>query len=646
MTSKAGLAEEPTQQQSPTHCQQQCRAHAKCRFWTFTHAGGSCRLQAIWSPLERVPPGAGSTAGSRATTCAEPQDPVAPGQYRMLDTRSHHIDKYDTVPIVERRTQCHGCSWRRSYHICELHRFDNATRYPGYKWIKQHIPNAVVAKAQLIAARFAPFVSVHVRRGDMLTDRCPNGSLSYPGLGSATDPAVVASLAEAGKGLVISTNEEDPAYMQAICAMAALATACTWLDEPEFRWENNIERFHVEKQLWKLADVVHNLRPTTRPCAVVGIRTNATRFVVDSSTLRLGDRKVTARCTDNPVARFEKIHHLLPECEVEASVVTDRGGRSDDGATAAARRAYPTTAYVLGMSGETPRIAALKRFLKRHMIELRVFAATNGSSQFAGDYETVAVAGGGQPKTAMVVNGERVFRGDPGFLTAGERGYLSTMRRLFRMLSGKRAAARSAGNWTGDTGPTLVGPPVLVVDDDVVFACAFGDRLVEALSQPRCRAGVDPHSGVPGALLLGASVWTGGTYPYRGPFVSGWKMTDAELSALNVTTSAGTTPSVDTSTCFNAHAKTFGSFAVVWHPAAFGSVLSWIDTARKPFDHIYGDLVNRDTPHVVRVSSRDWGLLSISQDASGLLSILHAVCVARRRARACCSLMLIRAIVS
>ena len=60
-------------------------------------------------------------------------------------------------------------------------------------------------------------------------------------------------------------------------------------------------------------------------------------------------------------------------------------------------------------------------------------------------------------------------QGQPGFLTAGERGYRAGMRKLFSSLI--------AQNVTGN---------VVVLDDDVLLRCDFHQRLKELLEKSRC----------------------------------------------------------------------------------------------------------------------------------------------------------------
>jgi hypothetical protein len=84
-----------------------------------------------------------------------------------------------------------------------------------------------------------------------------------------------------------------------------------------------------------------------------------------------------------------------------------------------------------------------------------------------------------------------------------------------------------------------------------------------------------------------------GTYPERGAYCSGWKITDAEMAALK---SQHPLPPM----CFNAHSKVFGSYGVVYHRSTFRPILDWTATASEPYDHIYPVLIKQE--RLVRVA--------------------------------------------
>eukprot|EP00041_Stephanoeca_diplocostata_P006643 m.90545 g.90545 ORF g.90545 m.90545 type:complete len:203 (-) comp16464_c0_seq2:1163-1771(-) len=133
---------------------------------------------------------------------------------------------------------------------------------------------------------------------------------------------------------------------------------------------------------------------------------------------------------------------------------------------------------------------------------------------------------------------------------------------------------------------------VLVLDDDTVFDCHFKERLMTLLKDHRCGSAVySPKSA--GVLLLGAAIWIDGTFPERGPYTAGWRLTDTMLGRAYAST--GIQPM-----CFNAHSKVFGSFAVLYHPSVFPLVLAWLSAEQLPFDHVYPYLIRNNK--IVRVA--------------------------------------------
>ena len=151
-------------------------------------------------------------------------------------------------------------------------------------------------------------------------------------------------------------------------------------------------------------------------------------------------------------------------------------------------------------------------------------------------------AGCGAGSLHLFHGGGTALPGEPGFLTAGERGYLATMHRIFTNAVLRRSAE-----------------PLLVMDDDVVLSCRFPEVFLfvgcagvflpqsgalipllgmpqamrRLLADPRCGSLVSHQSLNGGVLLLGASIHVQGEYPHRGAHAGGWRLLDEDLRQVS-----------------------------------------------------------------------------------------------------------------
>ena len=126
----------------------------------------------------------------------------------------------------------------------------------------------------------------------------------------------------------------------------------------------------------------------------------------------------------------------------------------------------------------------IENILAGHGVHVRRFFAANGQALYGAEYDSEYDTATNRTvlvwrRQAPVGQATEVLRpGDPGYLTAGERGYLASMRRLLRMIRRSPRLER-----------------VLVMDDDVRFHCQLSSKLAALLEEPRCDGS--------GVLLLG-----------------------------------------------------------------------------------------------------------------------------------------------
>jgi hypothetical protein len=123
------------------------------------------------------------------------------------------------------------------------------------------------------------------------------------------------------------------------------------------------------------------------------------------------------------------------------------------------------------MDKDSPSVVAKQKFLGKRGLRLDVIQGVNGHDLFGSEYSYVYdeavqenVTYRRDPQT-----GELTLKGQAGFLTAGERGYRGSMRKLFARL----ILTNVVGN-------------VLVLDEDALFKCNFETKLRDLLAVPRC----------------------------------------------------------------------------------------------------------------------------------------------------------------
>ena len=282
--------------------------------------------------------------------------------------------------------------------------------------------------------------------------------------------------------------------------------------------------------------------------------------------------RAVPKCVVNPAVYQEQFGQMPPECAPSASNVSRH-----------VELAYPRHAFLISLPSKLDAYHQRRDFLDSFGIKLERWPAVNGSATWsAADYRTRIRADG----TTEDVWFDRarnvtVARGSEGFLTLGERGYLESMRRLFRHALDRPEIAS-----------------MMVLDEDVVFDCSLRQRLEAVLGSARCGSLVAADVVRGGVLLLGAAIWV----PGSGTDLRGWALTLADLAA---------TPAP---MCFNAHSKTFGSFATIYHRSTFSPIYTWIKTARRPFDHVYRHLAGLQVP--VRVAYPFVAIQDVQHDST------------------------------
>lgn len=243
---------------------------------------------------------------------------------------------------------------------------------------------------------------------------------------------------------------------------------------------------------------------------------------------------------------------------------------------------WPSKAFVLTLDTESESTRSRQRFLGKNGIRVDAFEGVNGHELWGSEYDYIYDEAAKQNITyhRSPDTGALTLKDQPGFLTAGERGYRGTMRKLF----GKLLLRKVTGN-------------VLVMDDDAMFHCDIFDKLKVLLANSRCGSQVQSTAENGGVLLLGSAIWINGTYPERGTYCAGWKLTDQDMKWAKQNSEDNSEPM-----CFNAHRKTFGTFAVIYHSSVFQKIFDWLveGSNPKPFDHIFPEISKAG--HVVRVA--------------------------------------------
>eukprot|EP00051_Salpingoeca_urceolata_P006279 m.83232 g.83232 ORF g.83232 m.83232 type:complete len:439 (-) comp14760_c0_seq2:111-1427(-) len=294
-----------------------------------------------------------------------------------------------------------------------------------------------------------------------------------------------------------------------------------------------------------------------------------------------GHGEVHKGCVVNPSNHWERTGQKRKECPSKHDI-------SDEPTLG-----FPQRSFVLSLDSASSRKAFEDRraYLDPQGIALERYMAVNGHQEFGHMYTKQFDAVNNVTITTYTDHsGLKIRTGEPGFLTAGERGYRQSMKRLFQMLLKENSVKT-----------------VMVTDDDVVFSCHFATHLRSVLSQPRCGGHLSHQATRGGILLLGAAVWIDGTYPERGPYSAGWRLIKEDISTSKQAT--GKFPM-----CFNVNRKTFGSFAVLYHRDTFQTIIDWIDSSSLPFDHIWPIFAKQGTP--VRVSFPNIAIQNVMHESS------------------------------
>eukprot|EP00730_Choanoeca_flexa_P008062 TRINITY_DN12434_c1_g2_i3.p1 TRINITY_DN12434_c1_g2~~TRINITY_DN12434_c1_g2_i3.p1 ORF type:complete len:461 (+),score=52.22 TRINITY_DN12434_c1_g2_i3:74-1456(+) len=266
-------------------------------------------------------------------------------------------------------------------------------------------------------------------------------------------------------------------------------------------------------------------------------------------------------CDVNPSIYFEDTGVFPIECLTKANGI----------------RASRWTAVVLSLPAAEAKFQLQRLRLKRWGMDATRFEAVDGEAKFGMEYRTVVNNHGASVLSYASPQGHVLRQGDPDYLTAGERGYLASMEKLFATAVGRDRKE-----------------PLFVMDDDFVLSCDFDTKLQALLAKPRCGGLISSAIAKGGVLLLGSTVYIDGDFPRRGKYAGGWKLIAADKARTQA--QFGRDPA-----CFNINQKVFGSYAVLYHPDTFKPILQWIKTSNRPFDHVYGWLSRQG--HPVRAAS-------------------------------------------
>ena len=123
-------------------------------------------------------------------------------------------------------------------------------------------------------------------------------------------------------------------------------------------------------------------------------------------------------CVNNPPMHYERTGDMIKECRTFK--------RTTDEESPGWR---PTRAAIITLKPPTdPEVRARVSFLAKQGISAVAFAATDGAKTFANEYSKSINPDTGRPETlftdSRVPNAKPLRRGDPAFLTPGERGYV------------------------------------------------------------------------------------------------------------------------------------------------------------------------------------------------------------------------------
>ena len=150
----------------------------------------------------------------------------------------------------------------------------------------------------------------------------------------------------------------------------------------------------------------------------------------------------------------------------------------------------------------------------------------------------------------------------------------------------------------------------------LAFRCSFKAELLRVLEDPRCGTHLfTTQQG--GVLLLGAEA----------PRAGAWEKIEVDRAAA--ARASGT--AVTAQLCYNVQGSTEGHFAAIFHRAAYGAVLGWLEVelkaqAPQPFSAVYAHL--GDLGYIVRAALPNLVLRGAAQaegdGAAGAGALWHA----------------------
>eukprot|EP00055_Hartaetosiga_balthica_P015235 m.88691 g.88691 ORF g.88691 m.88691 type:complete len:647 (+) comp8814_c0_seq1:340-2280(+) len=170
------------------------------------------------------------------------------------------------------------------------------------------------------------------------------------------------------------------------------------------------------------------------------------------------------------------------------------------------------------------------------------------------------------------IDGAEVFESHPGgTLSVAEIGLREAYRTLFYSII-HSPEAQNDGLY-------------LIVEDDVTFSPHFMSRLDNLLQDPYCGSFLSSNSG--GALLLGATIWSNGSFPLINKWPGGWNLVNFNLHKNRYPR------------CYNFNPGVYGTYAQVLDLRAIQLFITWLNDpqyAHRPIDHAYNYLAERGLP--------------------------------------------------
>eukprot|EP00056_Hartaetosiga_gracilis_P010107 m.148335 g.148335 ORF g.148335 m.148335 type:complete len:723 (-) comp13255_c0_seq1:287-2455(-) len=170
------------------------------------------------------------------------------------------------------------------------------------------------------------------------------------------------------------------------------------------------------------------------------------------------------------------------------------------------------------------------------------------------------------------VDGMHDFESHPGgSLTLAEIGLREAYRNLFYRII-HSPEAKNDGLY-------------LIFEDDITFSPHFRSRLDTLLQDPYCGAFLSSNSG--GVLLLGATIWSNGSFPRINEWPGGWNLVNHNLKRNGYPR------------CYNFNIGVYGSYAQVLDLRAIKLFLTWLNSqkyANRPIDHAFNYIAERGLP--------------------------------------------------